>query len=168
MKTTYLLIAVLLLGAPALAHADSATITVTGTVLPGTCTMADVAVALDPIDALDLNKQPVSGTKPATLNFSACFGVSSIDLSFDGADDSSQDGQWKNGAGSGAASGIAVALLDGPTGPDFLKRGATKVVMVNGAATAKLEMGTAYYHRPGTPFTAGAVSTQITVTAVYK
>ena len=46
MKFPHLIFAALLFGAAPLAHADSATITVTGKVLPGTCTMANVPVAL--------------------------------------------------------------------------------------------------------------------------
>lgn len=54
MKSSYLIASLLMLGVAAQAHADSATITVTGKVLPGTCTMANVPVTLADIDATDL------------------------------------------------------------------------------------------------------------------
>lgn len=168
MKTTYALFFVLLLGAANTAHADSATITVTGKVLPGTCTMANVPVILDEIDATDLKAGHDNKLKTATLNFTGCVGVGSIALTFDGTDDAAQDGHWINKATPGGASGVALALLDGPTGPAFLKKGATKTVTVNGAATAKLDMGVGYYHKAGTLLKAGNVATEITVTADYK
>lgn len=168
MKTSHALFAALLFGAAPLAHADSANITVTGKVLPGTCTMGNVPVALADIDATDLKAGHDNGLKPAVLNFTGCVGVGSIDLTFDGTDDAAQDGHWKNGASTGAATGVAVALLDGTTGTAFLKKAAKKTIPVNGAATAKLDMRSGYYRKAGTPLVAGAVSTQITVTADYK
>ncbi|MGS7841454.1 fimbrial protein [Stenotrophomonas forensis] len=168
MKTSYLLLAALLISAAPLAHADSATITVTGKVLPGSCTMDDVTVTLDEIDAGDLKAGHENGLKPLSLNFTACVGVGSIDLSFDGTADAAQDGHWKNLATTGGAAGVAVALLEGPTGPNFFKNGDRKTVAVNGAATAKLDMGVGYYRNNATPLVAGAVSAQITVTADYK
>ena len=168
MKPSHLTLAALLFGAAPLAHADSATITVTGKVLPGTCTMANVPVALDDIDAADLKAGHDNGLKTATLNFTGCVGVGSIDLTFNGTGDAAQDGHWKNDAPTGGATGVAVALLDGPTGPSFIKDGGTKQVAVNGAATAKLDMGVGYFRKAGTPLVAGAVRAQITVTADYK
>ncbi|WP_049456305.1 fimbrial protein [Stenotrophomonas maltophilia] len=168
MKTSHLLLAALLLGAAPLAHAQTANITVTGKVLPGTCTMANVPVALADIDATDLKAGHENGLRPAALNFTGCVGVGSIELTFNGTDDAAQDGHWKNGATTGGATGVAVALLDGTTGTAFLKKAARKTIAVNGAATAKLDMRSGYYRKAGTPLVAGAVSTQITVTASYK
>ncbi len=168
MKPSHLTLAALLLAAAPLVHAQTANITVTGKVLPGTCTMANVPVALDDIDATDLKAGHDNGLKPAVLNFTGCVGVRSIDLSFDGTDDAAQDGHWKNGAATGGATGVAVALLDGTTGSVFLKKDAKKTITVNGAATAKLDMRSGYYRKAGTPLVAGAVSTQISVTADYK
>ncbi|WP_312736386.1 fimbrial protein [Stenotrophomonas sp.] len=167
MKSPYLIAALLMLGAAAQAHADSATITVTGKVLPGTCTMANVPVTLDEIDATDLKTGHDNGLKPAVLNFTGCVGVSSVDLSFDGTADAAQDGHWLNQA-TGGATGVAVALLDGTTGSVFLKKGDKKTITINGAATGKLDMRTGYYRKTGTLLKAGDVSTQITVTADYK
>lgn len=168
MKTPYIIAALLMLGASTHAHADSATITVTGKVLPGTCTMADVPVALDEIDAIDLNKGGEQGLKPAVLNFTGCVGVGSIDLAFDGSDDAAQDGHWLNEATGNAAEGVAVALLEGASGSTFLKKGAAKTVPVNGAATATLAMRAGYYRKSGTLLKAGDVTARITVTADYK
>ena len=168
MKTPYIIAALLMLGVAAQARADSATITVTGKVLPGTCTMADVPVALDEIDAIDLNKGGEQGLKPAALNFTGCVGVGSIDLAFDGSDDAAQDGHWLNEATGNAAEGVAVALLEGASGSTFLKKGAAKTVPVNGAATATLAMRAGYYRKSGTLLKAGDVTARITVTADYK
>jgi type 1 fimbria pilin len=76
---------------PPLAHADSATITVTGKVLPGTCTMANVPVALADIDATDLKAGHDNGLTPAVLNFTGCVGVPAS-ISFDGTEDSARMG----------------------------------------------------------------------------
>ncbi|QGL95813.1 MULTISPECIES: fimbrial protein [Stenotrophomonas] len=167
MKSSYLIASLLTLGVAAQAHADSATITVTGKVLPGTCTMANVPVTLADIDATDLKTGHDNGLRPAVLNFTGCVGVTSVDLTFEGTADAAQDGHWLNQA-TGGATGVAVALLDGTTGNDFLQKGAKKTVAVNGAATAKLDMRAGYYRKAGTSLKAGDVSTQITVTADYK
>nr|WP_313226909.1 fimbrial protein [Stenotrophomonas pavanii] len=167
MKSSYLIASLLTLGVAAQAHADSATITVTGKVLPGTCTMANVPVTLADIDATDLKTGHDNGLRPAVLNFTGCVGVTSVDLTFEGTADAAQDGHWLNQA-TGGATGVAVALLDGTTGNDFLQKGAKKTVAVNGAATAKLDMRAGYYRKAGTLLKAGDVSTQITVTADYK
>ncbi|WP_414495844.1 fimbrial protein [Stenotrophomonas maltophilia] len=167
MRTPDLIAALLMFGVATQAHADSATITVTGKVLPGTCTMANVPVTLADIDASDLKTGHDNGLKPAVLNFTGCVGVTSVDLTFDGAADAAQDGHWLNQAASGAT-GVAVALLDGTTGSTFLQKGAKKTVPVNGAATGKLDMRTGYYRKAGTLLKAGDVSAQITVTADYK
>lgn len=166
MKIPYLIAAVLMLGATTHAHADSAKITVTGKVLPGTCTMNPAPVTLDDIDATDLKAGHENGLKTAELNFTGCVGVASVDLTFDGAADATQDGHWLNQA-TGGATGVAVALLEGAT-DDFLKKGDKKTITINGAATGKLEMRAGYYRKSGTLLKAGEVSTSITVTAVYK
>lgn len=80
------------------------------------------------------------------LNFTGCVGVTSVDLTFEGTADAAQDGHWLNQA-TGGATGVAVALLDGTTGNDFLQKGAKKTVAVNGAATAKLDMRVSYYRK---------------------
>lgn len=167
MKTPHLLLVVLLLGMAPVAQADTATITVTGKVLPGTCTMANVPVTLADIDAADLKAGHDNGLKPAVLNFTGCVGVSSVDLTFDGSADAAMDGHWQNQA-VGGASGVAVALLDGATGSAFLQKGAKKSIAVNGAATGKLDVRAGYYRKAGTLLKAGDVSTQITVTADYR
>lgn len=171
MKTfsaTAALLTVALLAAAPPARADTATITVTGRVLPSTCTMGNLTVALDDIEAGDVTPGQASGLKPGVLNFTGCAGVASVDLSFDGTADAAQDNHWQNSAASGPASGVAVALLEGASGTTYLQKGATTTVPVAGASTAKLDVRAGYYRKSGTAMTAGAVSTQVTVTAVYK
>ncbi|HBS56044.1 MAG TPA: fimbrial protein [Stenotrophomonas sp.] len=167
MKTRSLIASLLMLGAAAQAHADSATITVTGKVLPGTCTLADVPIALDDVDAVDLSAGGQHGLKAAALNFTGCVGVNAVDLTFDGAADAAQDGHWQNQA-TGGATGVAVALLDGTTGNVFLKKGDKKTVQLNGGATGKLDLRAGYSRKAGTLLKAGDVSTEITVTADYR
>ncbi|MFE6031740.1 fimbrial protein, partial [Streptomyces niveus] len=114
MKTSHLVCAALLIAAAPLAHADSATITVTGNVLPGTCTIAPTLdVTLDDIDATDLKAGHDNGLKPAVLNFTSCVGVAGIDLTFDGTDDAAQDGHWKNLASTGGGPRGGVGLVEG-------------------------------------------------------
>jgi len=168
MKIPCVLLAVLSLGAATHARADSATITVTGKVLPGTCTVANVPVPLADIDAVDLVAGHDNGLAPLALTFSDCVGVGSIVLSFDGTDDAAQDGHWSNQAVSGGASGVAVVLLDGLTGTTFLKKNATRTLTLNGAATATLDMRSGYYRKAGTLLKAGTVTTRITVNADYR
>ncbi len=168
MKTQPIILAVLMLAAVGQVHADSATIDVTGKVLPGTCTVANVPVVLDEIDATDLKAGHDNGLKLAVLEFINCVGVSSIDLTFDGTDDPDQDNQWKNLAAANAATGVAVTLLEGTTGDVYLLKGAKKTIAVNGAATGRFDMRTGYYRTAGTLLKAGDVSTQITVTAGYR
>ncbi|WP_343653111.1 fimbrial protein [Stenotrophomonas sp.] len=150
------------------ALADTATITVSGRVLPGTCTMANATIALDDIEAADVSLGQASGLKPGALSFIGCVGVSSIDLSFDGTGDATQDNHWQNSASTDAASGVAVALLDGTAGTTYLRNGDSKSVTVAGASSATLDLRAGYYRKSGTLMSAGAVSTQITVTADYK
>jgi len=166
MKIPYVALALLMLASLDQARADSATIDVTGKVLPGTCKMANVPVTLDEIDATDLKAGHENGLKFAILDFTDCLGVTSIDLTFDGTADASQDGHWQN-LSVGGATGVAVALVEGTT-DDFLKKGAKKTITINGAAAGKLDLRTGYYRKPGTLLKAGDVSTQITVTADYK
>jgi len=157
-----------LASAPAL-RADTATITVTGHVLPGTCTLpADLPVALDEISTDALKAGHDNGLKPTTLAFSGCMGVSTIDLAFDGVADAAQDGHWSNTASTGqTATGVAVVLLHGNSGNDFLKKGDTRTIPVRGAS-ANVPLRVGYFAKVPTAATAGAVASMITVTAVYK
>jgi type 1 fimbria pilin len=170
MNTAQSLLAMLLLGTAAQvqAQSNSASITVTGKVLPGTCTLTDVPVTLDEIDATDFKNGHDNKLKPAALNLTGCVGVTSVELTFDGTADPAQDGYWQNLAASNRAEGVAVTLMDGPTGIEALLKGSKKTVPINGGATGKLEMRAGYYRKSGTLLKAGEVSTSITVTAVYK
>jgi type 1 fimbria pilin len=150
------------------ARADTATITVSGRVLPGTCTLADLTVPLDDIEAGDVTAGQASGLKPGALNLTGCAGVASGDLSFEATAEAAQDNHWRNSAASSPASGVAVALLEGTSGTTYLQKGDTTTVTVGGASAAKLDVRAGYYRKSGTAMTAGAVSTQVTVTAEYK
>jgi len=170
MKAQHLLSAVLLLAAAGQASADSAILTFTGNVLPGTCTVTpNVAVTLDNIPLNDLVPGSVNlgYQKPVVLHFTGCVGVSSVEVTFDGTADPTQNGQWKNLA-VGGATNVAVLLLEGTSGNTTLTKGMKRVVTIGGAAAGRLDMRTSYSHWPGTVPTPGDVSTQITVIADYR
>lgn len=168
MKLSTILLLLPLLAAAGQAVADSATITVTGRVLPGTCTLTPgIPVVLDEISATDLKSGHDNGLKPAVLAFTGCVGVSSIDLTFDGAVDATQDGHWQNQVADGAT-GVAVALLEGTRGTTFLQKGTKRTITLKGAADGKLDVRAGYFRKAGTLLKAGELSAQITVTAAYR
>ncbi len=170
MKALHLVLVALLFGAATRAHADSATLTFTGNVLPGTCTVTpNVAVTLDNIQLHELRPGNVNlgYQKPAVLHFTNCVGVSTVEVSFDGTADPTQGNQWRNLAVDGAAN-VAVILLEGASGNTTLQKGMKRTVAIGGAATGRLDMRTSYYNHPGTVPTQGDVSTQITVIADYR
>ncbi|MDI9273899.1 fimbrial protein [Stenotrophomonas sp. PFBMAA-4] len=170
MKAQHLVLVALLFGAATRAHADSATLTFTGNVLPGTCTVTpNVAVTLDDIQLPELRPGNVNldHQKPAVLHFTNCVGVSTVEVTFDGTADPTQGGQWKNLA-VGGATNVAVILLEGASGNTTLSKGMKRMVAIGGAAIGRLDMRTSYYNHPGTVPTPGDVTAQITVIADYR
>lgn len=65
-----------LLAAAPVALADSATLTITGRVLPGTCTLTAAPIDLDPVKASDLTPGADAQIKAGALEFTGCVGVS--------------------------------------------------------------------------------------------
>lgn len=155
----------LLASAPS-AFADTATLTITGRVLPGTCTLTAPAITLDPVRANDL-VQGDNQIKPGALNFAGCVGVTRATLSFDGTAADGDAERWKNTASTGPADGVSVALLAGATGTTYLKRGDSGIVVPVTGATASYALRAGYYLPVLGGLTAGAVQTEITVTAAY-
>lgn len=158
---------VLLLAAAPSAWADSATLTVSGRVLPGTCTLADAAINLDPVRANDLTVGD-NQVKAGVLNFSGCVGVAKATLSFDGTAADGDPARWKNTASSDAAEGVSVALLAGSSGSTYLKRGDTGIEVLVTGATASYPLRAGYYLPALGGLTSGAVTTEIMVTADYE
>lgn len=150
--------------APA-AHADQVTLTISGRVLPGTCTLAAPAITLDPVKADEMTVGD-NKLKAGALNFTGCVGVASATLSFDGTAADGDAQRWKNIAATDAASGVSVSLLEGASGTTYLKNGDTRTLVVNGA-TATFPLRAGYYLPSTTGINAGAVETTITVTADY-
>ena len=157
--------AAMLVVAPS-ALADSATLTISGRVLPGTCTLAAPAITLDPVKA---NEMTVGDNKlkASTLDFTGCVGVVRARLSFDGTAADGDPERWKNTAAADPAAGVSIALLAGSTGSTYLKKGDTDVPLAVSGATASFPLRAGYYLPSTSGINAGIVSTEIVVTAAY-
>lgn len=149
------------------ALADQATLTITGRVLPGTCTLVAPAIDLDPIKADEL-VQGDNKLKAGTLNFTGCVGVGKAKLSFAGTAADGDAERWKNTATADAADGVSVALLAGASGSSYLKNGDTGIEVVVSGATASYPLRAGYYLPAVAGISAGAVQTEIVVTADYE
>lgn len=149
------------------ALADQATLTITGRVLPGTCTLAAPAIVLDPIKADEL-VQGDNKLKAGSLEFTGCVGVGKATLSFAGTAADSDAERWKNTAAADPADGVSVALLAGASGSTYLKNGDTGIEVVVSGATASYPLRAGYYLPAVAGVSAGAVQTEIVVTADYE
>jgi len=149
-------------------HADTATLTISGRVQPGTCIVAAAPISLDAIRA-DQLVHGDNALKDSTLQLTGCVGVSSAELSFEGTADPANAEVWKNTAPAGAADGLAIALLSGSSGTTYVKKGDTLPVAISGnGGSLGVRAG---YHLSATgpaAVTAGALQTEIVITAVYK
>lgn len=150
------------------ASADTATLTITGRVLPGTCTLAPApTVMLDPIKADEL-VQGDNKLKAGSLDFTGCVGVGKAKLSFAGTAADGDSERWKNTAPADAADGVSVALLAGTTGSTYLKNGDSGIEVVVSGATASYPLRAGYYLPAAASAGAGAVQAEIVVTADYE
>ncbi|MBA0446637.1 fimbrial protein [Stenotrophomonas maltophilia] len=147
--------------------ADTATLTISGRVLPGTCVMNAPAMTLDPIKANELS-QGDNQIKAGRLDFSGCVGVTKAKLSFSGTAADGDAARWKNTADTDPAEGVSIALLAGTTGSTYLKDGDTGIEVVVTGATASYALRAGYYLPTLGAITAGAVQADITVTADYE
>ena len=109
--------------------AFAATLTISGRVLPGTCTLAAPAIALDPVKADELVVGD-NALKAGTLNFTGCVGVARARLSFAGTAATGDAQRWQNTAATDPATGVTLALKQGATGNTYLR------VLVEMAMTA--------------------------------
>ncbi|AWH16447.1 fimbrial protein [Stenotrophomonas sp. ZAC14D2_NAIMI4_7] len=151
--------------APA-ALADTATLTISGRVLPGTCTLNAPAITLDPVKANELT-QGDNQLKAGTLDFSGCVGVTKATLSFAGTAADGDAERWKNTAATDPADGVSIALLAGATGTTYLKNGDTGIEVPVTGATASYALRAGYYLPTLGAIAAGAVQADIVVTAAY-
>lgn len=152
---------------PAVASADSAMLTISGRVLPGTCTLEAPPIRLDSIKADELVVGN-NGLKASALNFTGCVGVSKALLSFRGTAADGDAQRWKNTASTDPAAGVSVALLAGASGNTYLKNGDTGIEVPVTGATASYSLRAGYYAAALTGLQAGDVRTEITVTADYE
>ncbi len=163
-----LTLSTVLLAAAPLALADTATLTITGRVLPGTCTLADAQISLDPVKASDLTPGADAQIKAGALEFTGCVGVNKAVLSFSGTQADGDADRWKNTAATDAADGVSISLLSGTTGSNYLKDGDTGIDVPVTGATARYDLRAAYHALTGASLSAGEVSTEIVVTADYE
>ncbi len=169
MKSSFLVCALVACAGmfPSVALADTATLTISGRVLPGTCTLAAPPIALDPIKADELVVGD-NGLKAGVLNFTGCVGVSKAMLSFSGTAATGDAERWQNTASTDPAVGVSVALLAGATGTTYLKNGDTGIEVPVTGATASFPLRAGYYATALTGLQAGEVRSEITVTADYE
>lgn len=165
--TRFQLIAVPMLCLVASAAHAQATLTITGRVLPGTCTLAVPAIDLDPIKADEMTPGAASSVKAGALNFTGCVGVSRARLSFDGTAADGDPERWKNTAATTPATGVTIALLAGATGNTYLKKGDTDIPVAVSGATASYPLRAGYFIPNTSGINAGNISTEIVVTAAY-
>ncbi len=148
------------------AHAQ-ATLTISGRVLPGTCTLAAPAITLDPVKADEMTPGAANRVKAGALNFTGCVGVSRARLSFDGTAADGDPERWKNTAATTPATGVTVALLAGATGNTYLKKGDADIPVAVSGATASYPLRAGYFIPNNSGINAGNISTEIVVTAAY-
>jgi len=163
-----IIVCALLLAAAPAALADTATLTISGRVLPGTCVLTAAPIALDAVKADELTPGSDVGIKAGVLEFNGCVGVNKAVLSFAGTAADGDAQRWKNTAVSDPATGVSLALLSGTTGSVYLKNGDTGIEVPVTGATARFDLRAGYHLPSGVDPVAGLVSTEITVTADYE
>ncbi len=158
--------AVLLTSFAPSALADTATLTITGRVLPGTCVLSVDAVNLPGIKASDLVEGDNS-LQDSAVRLNSCVGVTRATLAFDGVEESSDPQRWKNTATSDAARGVSFSILKGTSGATYIKKSTSLDVTVSGAGSSQpIRVG--YYKSPGQATSAGLMRAEITITASYQ
>ena len=148
------------------ARADTATLTISGRVLPGTCVLAAPAVKLPDVKANDL-VDTTNQLQNVTLTLRSCVGVRRATLAFDGTAESFNADLWKNTATTSAATGVSFVILQGTTGTTPIKKGTTLDVTVSGASVDQV-IRAGYYRTAGQGINAGVMSADITITASYQ
>ena len=149
------------------ARADTATLTITGRVLPGTCTISAPVVTLPAINANDLVVRN-NALQATAVTLSSCIGVSKATLSFDGVAEDFDRELWKNtSVAADAARGVSISILNGPTGTVYLMKGSVVDLPVAGA-TASLPIRVGYYLTAGHRITPGEMTADVTITATYQ
>jgi len=157
----------IVLTASASAWADSAKLTITGKVLPGTCTLVTAPITLRNMQTGTFQEGD-NAEEPGVLQFEDCIGVTRATLTFDGAAADGDDTRWKNTAGvANAAKDVSISLLKGTSGTSNIKKGDQEPLVVSGNVAQYL-LRAAYHVAAGTQPKAGDVLAEITVTASYE
>lgn len=148
------------------ALADTATLTINGKVLPGTCVLDISAVKLPDLNAADVKEGDLKMTD-AAVNFKNCVAIKKINLEFTGAAADADAEHWKNTApGDGAAQGLAVVLKDGAKFDVNLKNGDKRSLAASATNSYPFKVG--YHHAKNAEFSSGNVVASITVKATYE
>lgn len=150
---------------------SSTTITVTGSVTPGTCSVAAVPVTIDPVrlDQLLLvssGGEVTDSRKPFNIAFTGCSGVSNVDMRFTGT--AVATNFFANATGTGRATNVAVQLnrVSGTTHTRIIP-GGTHSAAISGVGHTQ-NMSVALARPNATAPTVGTVQTQITVNLTYR
>jgi major type 1 subunit fimbrin (pilin) len=158
------------------AFASDGTITFTGTVSAGTCTIdvngsasGTATVKLDPVTQTSLAAAgATAGSKPFTIALTKCSGATKVKTAFElGANVDTATGALKNTASDGSTAQIQV--LNDAGAPINLGTNANsqQATIDSTANTATLQYYTRYYAKAAST-TAGAVSTSVTYSMSYE
>ncbi|SFR95166.1 major type 1 subunit fimbrin (pilin) [Dyella sp. OK004] len=165
-----LLLAMGLAATAGTAGADTATVTINGTIDAGTCSISvgDVNknVTLATIKTSDLPASGAAALQNVTLTVDNCdAGLSTATFTFTGTSDATDLVRWQN---TGTAQGVAVELESSagvPIGANATNNVLTAQI-TGGQAVLTFQAG--YWHLPSVTATAGSVSAVATVNTSYN
>jgi type 1 fimbria pilin len=156
------------------AATDSATITISATVVDSTCTpdwTASVPVQLGRAAIRDFNAAgDVGASNSFELKLKDCgSGATVVKVTASGTGDDDNPGLFKNEAASGGASGVAVALFGGPEQSTQLKPGEDEAEYdITGDTAPTLTFKAELRQSGATKPTAGDVQSSATLTLTYE
>ncbi len=154
------------------AHAgDTASITVTATVVARTCTVTNKSqtVALGTVDAASLSSHgDVGASQEFTVSLTNCSNVNTVKVTATGTADDKDSTDFKNMASDSAATGAAVYIKGGTDEGTTLHPngdGEGSYPVTDGAVDMKFK---AILEATGATVSAGAVSVPITLNLAYE
>jgi type 1 fimbria pilin len=167
--TTKLAIAAGLLCIASFAQAQT-TFNITGTITPGTCTIA--VNGGNPINVGNFNAASFTGTyqsgfvTPVNISYSGCSqGMQSITFKFTGTADKTTGGNtnyWDSGL-----PGAPFELRDTSSTGTVLTPSGSSTIVVNSPGTSGTHPITAQFHQTGTLTKTGAGTATVTMTVTY-
>ncbi|KAF1008056.1 MAG: Laminin-binding fimbrial subunit ElfA [Luteibacter sp.] len=158
--------------APAMAQ-NSSTITLTGRVTAGTCTVTNPTITMPDVSAKDMTApgRIVASNTPLTIQLSGCSGVTGARLTFGGTADRDTDVTtvFKNKATTGAAPHTAIWLghTSCTTSSNDLSPGATRDHTFT-SGTFSIPLCAAYYAKSTGVVKAGTFSSTFNVLITYQ